>query len=539
MTVLEQTDDGRTQGRGNGRRGTTGPGSARRMLTISFFVIFALSVLWSLASPLMSVPDEPAHTVKAAAVARGELLGETDGEQGSAMTVTVPGYIAATHDQTCYKHQKQIPAACAEGVGEDTAPVSAETTAGNYNPLYYFVTGLPSLFLSGAPAIYGMRIASALFCSVFFAMTFAAAAKFKRPLWPFAAAAVSTTPMVLYLTGSINPNALEIGAAAAFFLNLCVVLGSSTLGPVRSNMVFVGLSGLVLANTRPLSLLWMALAAAAALCIYGWRPLLKVFKDGLGLAMTVLVGIGCGLSLAWFAVANSFESLTGTGVDLSKTDAAIIMFENTLDYATGYVGRMGWLDTDLPMAIYILWYSLMTLLLIVGLTSRGWGNRSAVMLLVAGLIALPPVMQAQVINELGWIWQGRYVLALVVVFLLCCGVVSQSLLLRAAPRTRSVLRLLTGFVVVAHAFSFVFVLRRYSVGMIDEPNWGRFLLAPEWQPPLTWVGLSLIYAAAATLAGFLAYRYVLGTLTPDEEHGSVQGRRSGPGTVPAPAGSLT
>lgn len=538
MTDLEQTDDGCTQGRRNGRLGTTGPGSARRILTTSFFVVFALSVLWSLASPLMSVPDEPAHTIKAAAVARGELLGQTDGEQGSAMTVTVPGYIAASHNQTCYKHQKQISAACAQGVGEDTAPVAAETTAGNYNPLYYFVTGLPSLFLTGAPAIYGMRIASALFCSVFFAMTFAAAAKFKRPLWPFAAAAISTTPMVLYLTGSINPNALEIAAAAAFFLNLCVVLGSSTLRSVRGNMAFVGLSGLVLANTRPLSLLWMALAAGAALCIYGWRPLLKVFKDGLGFAMTVLVGIGCGLSLAWFAVANSFESLTGTGVELSKADAAIIMFERTLDYATGYVGRLGWLDTDLPVAIYILWYSLMALLLIVGLTSRGWGNRSAVILLVAGIVALPPVMQAQVINELGWIWQGRYILALVVVLVLCCGVVGQSLVLHAAPRTRSVLRLLTGLLVLAHAFSFVFVLRRYSVGMIDEPNWGRFLLAPEWQPPLTWVGLSLIYAAAVALAGFVAYRYVMATLAPSQTHDPGPGC-PGPGTVEAPADSLT
>lgn len=533
MTVLEQTDEDRPQGRTR-RPGVPGAGGARRIFAISFFAVFALSVLWSLASPLMSVPDEPAHTIKAAAVARGELLGETDGEQGSAMTVTVPGYIAATHDQTCYKHQKQITAACAPGVGEDTAPVSAETTAGNYNPLYYFVTGLPSLFLSGAPAIYGMRIASALFCSVFFAMTFAAAAKFKRPLWPFAAAAVSTTPMVLYLTGSINPNALEIAAAAAFFLNLCVVLGSSTLKPVRSNIVFVGVSGLVLANTRPLSLLWMALAAAAALCIYGWQPLLKVFKNGLGLAMTVLVGLGCGLSLAWFAVANSFESLTGTGVELSKLDAAIIMFESTLDYATGYVGRMGWLDTDLPMAVYILWYSLMALLLVLGLTARGWGNRAAVILLAAALVALPPVMQAQVINELGWIWQGRYVLALVVVLLLCCGVVNQSLALHSTARARSILRLLTGFVVLAHAFTFMFVLRRYAVGMVSEPNWGRFLLSPEWQPPLTWMGLTLLYAGAAALTGFLAYRYFRAAMA-EEEHESVREGTAGSGILPAAA----
>lgn len=535
MTVLEQTEEDGPQ-----ERRLTHPVKSRvmnagRVLVVSFLAVFALTVLWSLASPLMSVPDEPAHTVKAAAVARGELLGETDGAQGSAMTVTVPEYIAATHDQTCYKHQRQIPAACAPGVGEGTGMVSAETTAGNYNPVYYFVTGLPSLFLSGAPALYGMRIASALFCSVFFAMTFAAAAKFKRPLWPFAAAVVSTTPMVLYLTGSINPNALEIGAAAAFFLNLCVVLGSSTLKSVRANMVFVGVSGFVLANTRPLSLLWMALAAAAALCIYGWRPLLKVFKDGLGLAMTALVGVGCGLSLAWFAVANSFESLTGTGVELSKSDAAIVMFESTLDYATGYVGRMGWLDTDLPMAVYILWYSLMALLLVLGVTARGKGSRASVWLLVAALVALPPIMQAQVINELGWIWQGRYVLALVVVILLCCGTVSQSLALRVTPRTRSILRLLTVGTALAHVVSFVVVLRRYAVGVIGEPNWGRFLLAPEWQPPLSWIVLALIYAAVVSAAGLLVYRYMIAAAAADTPRSAEPGHTAlhDPGQEPA------
>ena len=39
--------------------------------------LVVLSVLWAVASPLFSVPDEPAHYVKAAAVARGQLSGRT------------------------------------------------------------------------------------------------------------------------------------------------------------------------------------------------------------------------------------------------------------------------------------------------------------------------------------------------------------------------------------------------------------------------------------------------------------------------------
>ena len=457
----------------------------------------------------MSVPDEQSHTIKAAAVVRGELLGSPDAKQGDASSVTVPAYIAALEGLQCYAFKAGTTAACAVPVGDDATLITASTTAGNYNPLYYFVAGLPTLFVAGAPAIYAMRILSAVMCSAFLAMTFAAAAKFPRPDWPFASAAVGLTPMVLFLCGAVNPNALEIAAAASFFFNLCAVFQARGVSSgVRSNMVFVGISGAVLANTRPLSLLWIALAFVAALVIYGFRPLLAVLKGWLGLLMTLLVGAGCIAALWWLVVADSLRSLTGAPTEIAPGDAFLAMVEKALDDGSGWIGRMGWLDTTLPNSIYVHWYLMMGALLVAGLSVRPLRSRLAPALLVVALVLVPAFLQAQVIGDLGWIWQGRYVLALVLVILLCCGTVMSNTTIPAGAQSRSIARLIIGFTVFAHLYAFLFTLRRYVAGLTAVPEWDLMLVDPAWQPPIPWQGLTTVYLTLLVLAGVAAYRYL-------------------------------
>ena len=109
----------------------------------------------------MAVPDEPAHAIKAASVVRGELMGESNGGQGDRATVSVPGYIADLPAQACHAFDRRVTADCAPVVNaDDTGLTDAETSAGNYNPMYYFMVGWPSLLMSGAPAVYAMRIVS-------------------------------------------------------------------------------------------------------------------------------------------------------------------------------------------------------------------------------------------------------------------------------------------------------------------------------------------------------------------------------------------
>ncbi|GAA4029914.1 hypothetical protein GCM10023063_10000 [Arthrobacter methylotrophus] len=485
---------------------TSARGSTLRYSLIAIPLLAALSLLWAFASPLMSVPDEPAHTIKAAAVARGELTGISGGKQGDLTSVTVPRYIAMIGVQACFGTNPGSTPACAPPIDASARDlVQAQTSAGNYNPMYYAMIGLPSRLMGGAPAIYLMRALSALICSAFLAVAIGAAASLRRRFWPVATCLVAVTPMVLFLNGAINPNALEIATTAAVFTNLCVVLENGRrLKNVRLNIVLVGVSGAVLANTRALSLLWLALAFAAAVLIYGIKPFGAVLRNRLGLAMAGLVGVGCAASLAWLKVANSFDSLGGTPSNVTPDAAFVTMLDRTFDYSSGYIGVMGWLDTPAPAAVFSFWHFGFAAVILGGLTARPFRRRPAVWVLLVAVLILPPILQAQVIQQLGYIWQGRYLLAAFVLLLLACGAVMVWRPIPRSPWAHSLARWVLAGAVGVHLYTFVSTLRRFTVGQ-ERTNWTE-MFDPLWQPPMTWQVLTISYLLVLVLGAVVSYR---------------------------------
>jgi hypothetical protein len=49
----------------------------RRQFLVTFVLVAAVTGLWGLATPLFANADEQAHVVRAASIARGELVGKT------------------------------------------------------------------------------------------------------------------------------------------------------------------------------------------------------------------------------------------------------------------------------------------------------------------------------------------------------------------------------------------------------------------------------------------------------------------------------
>lgn len=475
-----------------------------------FILLSILTSLWALATPLMSTPDEPAHAIKAAAVARGQLSANTSGIQGEESIVTVPGYVAELGIQTCTAFKPEVTGECAPPIDSGNRNLTtAETSAGNYNPLYYLVVGLPSRILSGEPALYGMRILSGLMSSAFLTVALLAAARLRRSSWPIVASVVALTPMVLYLSGSINPNSLEIVTTAAFFLSLCVVLENyKDLSSVRLPLVAVAISGVVLANTRALSLIWLALAAIAAFIIFGWRPLVAVLRDKLGLTMVAVTILGCIAGLAWLLLADSFKSLSGTASLTTPDQAIATMLDRTFNYANGYIGIIGWLDTPAPQFTQIYWHFAFVAVLLGGLTCRSVRARWAIFLVMAAIVVLPPILQAQVIEELDYIWQGRYLLALVVLLFLLCGVAMRDQPFPRSQTARALGQWLLGVGVAAHFYVFVYALRRYTVGLLpNHTNWTE-MWDPAWQPPVPWQVLAVAYLLTLAVGAVLIYLYL-------------------------------
>ncbi|TLM85661.1 DUF2142 domain-containing protein [Pseudarthrobacter sp. NamE2] len=483
--------------------------SPGKVLLIAWVLIGLLGSVWCFASPLMSVPDEPAHAVKAAAVARGQLNGVSTGVQGERLTVTVPGYFANLESSICFAHRPDITADCAPSMDTtDRGPTPAQTSAGNYNPVYYGIVGIGSRGLSGEAALYAMRLLSTWLSAFFLATVFAGAVTLRRFVIPTLAAAVAITPAVLFLSAGINPNALEISAAASVFMSLCSILErSKELENARAEMWYLAAAGSLLANTRPVSLLWLAVVVTAAVLAYRPTAFVRLLRYRRAWPPMGVLVISSVFALAWVVTANSFDSLLA-GAPIPSDVAAVTMADRTFVYVPEYVGVLGWLDTPPPPAVVYTWVLAMGAVLMAGLTSRPVRGRWSVAFLAVVVLGAPIALQASSSEQVGWIWQGRYILAVLAALLLACGVAARFAPLRMTPWTISIIRWSLTALALAHTYIFLEGLRRYTVGAGQgRVNWTE-MFDPTWQPPFTWQGLALAYVALLTLAAFGVYRLV-------------------------------
>ncbi|MDJ0351174.1 DUF2142 domain-containing protein [Pseudarthrobacter sp. PH31-O2] len=490
-----------------------------RFLT-AFGLLAALTTIWALASPLMAVPDEQAHTIKAAAVVRGQLQGESGISQGERSQVVVPAFIAAVDGLPgCFAWKETVAANCSPQLLQNPDPVKALTSAGNYNPMYYAVTGLPSLYFSGAKAIYAMRVISGLLSAAFLALTISALGGLRRPRLPLIAGSIALTPMVFFLSGAVNPNALEIATSLAVFSCLCLSWERiSTEGAWKTSLGMAAFSAAALANTRAASLLWLALAVVGSLLIFGFRPLLSILRQRFLWAMILVVGIGCALSVLWLKSANSLQNLMGQGVDATPLQVVIVMLDRTFDFSAGYVSYLGWLDTLGPAGVLVVWSALIVVSLVTALSAADRAGRVAVAFLLVCVIVLPPLLQIPLVKDVGYIWQGRYILALVAVMIAACGVALRGVEFGEGPATRRAIKIILGLMVFGHLYSFVYGMRRYVIGIEDRSNWSDMFRAPLWQPPLGWITLTLLYLAVLVAGAAVLNRYLM---SPRRTHSAV------------------
>lgn len=477
----------------------------------------------------MSAPDEPAHTIKAAAVAHGQWLGEKASTQGQPLQVRVPEYIANLSTvPSCYATRPDRDASCAPNIREwGNKEKTAGTTAGNYNPTYYFVTGLPSILTSGQKALYGMRAVSAVWCSVFFALTVAIAHNIWGKRVPVVVALLAVTPMSLFLAGTINPNSVEIAATLCFFVSAYAAFDKA-LGSSRYIGLAFGASAFVVANLRALSIAWLAIALLAALALR-WRR--GVVRDGFrALSVGVpLAAVGVVLGLVWFAVANSFESLGGVPVKDTPDQVFLYMMEWTFDFARQYVGVVGWLDTALPTVVFVVWDAAVALVLVGALALWDGRRRIVLLTLMLGIAVGPAILQIPAASQVGYIWQGRYILPLVLVLLVAAGAAFAKVDLRGRAA-----RFVTAFVLfsmaTANSYGFLWVMRRYVTGIGPATKWEDLWAIPAWQPPGGWPLLVGMYAAVSLITSMVAFRYLDPNRTEvstPHESGSVSDGRTG------------
>ena len=480
------------------------PRSTRSVFWTAFALLAMLATLWSLASPLFSIPDENAHVTKAVAQLRGEVIGESIPGRAH-LIVDLPEGYEYNHSAMCFLFVSELPAKCLVEYGDGTGESEFATWVGTYNPIYYYLVGWPSLvFENGAVGVYAMRILSALLGSLLLAWAFQAGLASRSARWMPLGLAFLATPMVVYLIGSVNPNGVEIAAGAALWVSLLRLMQrhGPALGQGGSSLstwylwVIVTVSSVLLVNARAIGPLWLVVIVGSCLIASGWSATKELFLRKASYPWLAVIAAGSVFSGVWTLATGGAAGQAGAN-DAPLVGAPFLvgfaaMLRRTGDFVQQAIGFFGWLDTPLPGVTYILFYvilGVLVLLVLAGTDRRGWLTMGGILALS---VLLPAVVQGLQVSRTGLIWQGRYGL---VIYLAIPIVAAWILSGRAGSRL--------DFLSVRFAWigacalgiygllAYGYVMRRYVTGLgapLDE----LFVNTP-WQPPLGWIPLTIAY----------------------------------------------
>lgn len=469
-----------------------------RTWVLGFAGSAVLATCWVMASPPGSGPDENAHVIRAVSVAKGQLVGPRDPEIGGGATVVRAPLVLDELRAVagCFVFRSDVPASCSPEFAGPRRDAQISTRAGLAPPLYYALTGAPLRAFPSSRGLYLARMVGAAVSSALLATAITVAAAARSPLL-IAGTVVAWTPTAMFLTGVLNPSALELSAAALLWVVVASIAGRHPrVPPSRLAAAALGLSASVYALTRQLSPLWVVLTAACCVPLFSRQHLCALLRDRAMRAALASAAVVGALATTWLLAFRPLEAPHSPGGPPQSTvDTVATSIGRLGALYRQAIGMFGWLDTPAPNLVIWIWTALLGSLLLLGvvLSSRRW--RLALFVTGAVAVAIPPLIEASQAPTAGLVWQGRYTLPLAMGLPILAGR-AVDLHARSAPDMAKVGRALVVLAVAAHALSYVVALRRYAVG-INGPVW--FFGASEWQPPVPMGALLVVPALAALL----------------------------------------
>ncbi len=474
----------------------------------------ALAATWAVASPLASIPDEPAHMIRAAAVVRAQIVTEPWPQFPAFGGVVVPEYVANTSQLTCFAFKPDVTPDCAPVGAVDDARVSPTligTSAALNSPVYYYLVGWPTFVLSGEPALFAMRFLNA---AIFGALMGLALSQLRRirstGRWSTIAFIAASTPMLAFLSGSVNPNAVEAAGTLAFYLLVLASLTEPPRGTWRLlSPAVIAAVALIVVNTRSIGFLWIALAILVAITQTGWRPFLASLRSRWMRAVLALGAVAIGGSLAWFLFLPEYDQSIIPTNPTTPLSAFLRATFGVFQYGDGLIGSFGWLDTPAPTFMAISFAAAgLGLLLFSSVIAAGL-DRWVPLFFASLTVIVPAAVQTAIAEELGYIWQGRYLLAMYICAVVAAGISLDRAQMAATPaqdrdRLRSLTPTIAVILIAAHVVGFVHVLKRYVVGA--DATYTQMLVAPDWQPPGGWIAVTLVLLTIMSVATFFALR---------------------------------
>jgi hypothetical protein len=340
---------------------------------------------WSLITPPFEVPDEPSHFAYVKLLAEaGRLptgsLGKLSAEEESDIEALGVRRIREQPENqpiSSRSEQEQLEAKLvyAERYGDEGGTEAG--VASSQPPLFYALQTIPYTLAGGTilDRLELMRLLSALMggLTALFVFLFVREALPGVPwAWTVGALGVALVPLLGFMSGSVNPDALLFAVCAAVFYLLArgfrrgltrrraVMLGSVTAVGFLTKLNFVGLApgvllGLIILAVRAARsngrapYRWLAIALAIAVSpvalyiaihVAAGERSLGVVSGGLGLTHGPMLEE---LNYIWQLF---LPRLPGTTNDFPGIFAPVQI------WFRGYVGLYGWVDTPFPGWVY-------------------------------------------------------------------------------------------------------------------------------------------------------------------------------------------
>ena len=495
--------------------------SSRSVFWVAFLIFAALATIWSLASPIFSVPDENAHAMKAVAQVRGQVIGyQVEGVKHT--VVDLPAEYSYTPQTVCFAYVPTQPANCGVELGDAGGTNWFSTWVGAYNPLYYYAVGWPSVILDGSAGIYGMRIVSGLLAATLVAWAYQAALSGRRSRWMPLGLAFAAAPMVVYFFGSVNPNGIEIASAIALWAALPRLLQQFDSRRVADDVSalprwylwgIVTLASVTLATARATGPLWLVVVVGVCFIASGWNPVKTLFTTARSYIWLAIVAAGGIFSIVWTlgggSLSGQAESADAPLVGGSFLQGFTHVLRTTPGYLQQAIGYFGWFDTPLPASAYWLFVVPLGLLFVLAVAASRRRSLVSLAVVTAAALFVPALVQGYSVSQTGIIWQGRYGLFLYLgVMILAAVVLSDKQGDRAAFLAPRVTWMGSALIALFGVVAFTVVLKRYVVGS-GQPI-SEMWKNPAWQPPLGWPTLIALYALVSLVfvvwTGWIATR---------------------------------
>ena len=468
---------------------------ARWAFPVALFVAFGgLLLTWVIGTPLFAVPDEPAHWYKAYGTAHGEAIGSAyPGLPDNVRLFDAPAEMGVP-DLQCYFGKPDVSAACADHVAGP-----AISTAALVPPIWYAVVGGSARVIGAETSQRAYRAIGAAIVAALLAAAFAVVRNSAYRRWS-PMLLLGITPMALSLAAGVNPNGFEIAAFATIWA-LATRIRPDARATWQAGVAVGALAGTAILSRFAASI-WLCTTVAVVAIAFGFVEVRRVASRAFLAPCLGLLTLSGAALVAWSEYVGFEVRDAAAASDWTRWHVITYTVGALPDITQQMIGVLGWLDTDLPVVVYVAAFVASAISVAGVALSRNRRLITATFALVGLLVTVPVVVNTVTAPTAGLVWQGRYSLSLFV-GLGVLGAMGWGSALRPAPSAMVVRGVRLAVVVcfaIAEFAGFWEMLRRFTVGA--QGRW--WLTGPlPWRPEV---------APMALVAGNLAFVVAIATV---------------------------